>query len=327
MQRAKGYDPELIEFPPLFQTPIRPLAMVRWLFGFIRGSLRWLALTAIVYHLFTPSLARFASLSIDDIGLLWLRNTVLMLIVIGGLHWWLYIRKAQGTEFKYESRWLATNRKSFLFNNQTRDNMFFSLVPGGCLAALYEAIMFRLYATESIPQLESLWAIVAMSYAMLWIGMAHFYLTHRLLHIDPLYEWFHALHHRNVNTGPWSGISMHPVEQALYLSVPFVFLVLPGSPFIVTFSLVMLTITPSVSHSGFDRLKLTERTNIGWGDYFHHLHHRYFEVNFGGATLPFDKWFGTFHDGSIEAHEEMKSRRRASAETDDTDSFTGGDSK
>ena len=33
--------------------------------------------------------------------------------------------------------------------------------------------------------------------------------------------------------------------------------------------------------------------------------------------LPMDKWFGTFHDGSMEAHEEMKSRRRASVKAGD----------
>ena len=26
--------------------------------------------------------------------------------------------------------------------------------------------------------------------------------------------------------------------------------------------------------------------------------------------LPLDKWFGTFHDGSQQAHEQMKDRRR-----------------
>lgn len=34
------------------------------------------------------------------------------------------------------------------------------------------------------------------------------------------------------------------------------------------------------------------------GSYFHYLHHRYFECNYGESTLPLDKWFGTFHDGS-----------------------------
>ena len=57
------------------------------------------------------------------------------------------------------------------------------------------------------------------------------------------------------------------------------------------------------------------------------VHHRYFEVNYGMLLLPMDKWFGTFHDGSMEAHEEMKSRRRASAEAGDTENVIEGTSK
>ena len=36
------------------------------------------------------------------------------------------------------------------------------------------------------------------------------------------------------------------------------------------------------------------------GSYFHYLHHRYFECNYGEATIPLDKWFGTFRDGKKE---------------------------
>jgi lathosterol oxidase len=320
MQRDKGYDPAPIDVPPLFQSPPRPLAMVRWFATKYMWpqSLAWIALGALMYHVFTPELERFAALSVDDVALIWLRNTIMMLLIIGGQHWWLHIRRSQGTEFKYERRWLAKSRKSFTFDNQTRDNMFWTLVSGGGVAALYETIMFRLYATDSIPQLSSFWAIAAMTIAVFWIDGVHFYLNHRLLHVDPLYGWAHALHHRNVNTGPWSGISMHPIEHLLYFSLPFVFLVIPGSPYIASFSLVYLMISPSPSHSGFDRFKVTEGSNVHGGDYFHNLHHRYFEVNYGMLLLPMDKWFGTFHDGSLEAHEQMKSRRRASAEADDS---------
>ena len=29
----------------------------------------------------------------------------------------------------------------------------------------------------------------------------------------------------------------------------------------------------------------------------HYLHHRYCECNYGEATIPLDKWLGTFRDG------------------------------
>ena len=44
--------------------------------------------------------------------------------------------------------------------------------------------------------------------------------------------------------------------------------------------------------------------------YAHYLHHKYFEVNYADGMVPLDKWFGSFHDGTPEAHEAMKHRRR-----------------
>ncbi len=313
MRREQGYDPEPMDVPPIFRSPPQPLAMLRWLATKFLWpqSLAWIAIAALAYHLFTPPLARFASLSVDDVALLWGRNAALMLVVVGGLHWRLHMRRAQGADFKYDKRPLAKGRKAFLFSDQTRDNMCFSLISGCGIAALYEAVMFRLYTAEALPQLGSLWAVAAMTFAVFWIEGVHFYLNHRLLHVEPLYRWFHALHHRNVNTGPWSGISMHPVEHLLYFSLPLVFVVVPGSPFIVTFCGLYLMLGAAASHSGFDRFRIGKRAHIPGGDFFHNLHHRCFEVNYGMLLVPLDKWLGTYHDGSAEAQARFEARIRA----------------
>jgi sterol desaturase/sphingolipid hydroxylase (fatty acid hydroxylase superfamily) len=44
--------------------------------------------------------------------------------------------------------------------------------------------------------------------------------------------------------------------------------------------------------------------------YAHYLHHKYFEVNYGDALIPLDKWFGTWHDGSSEGEVRMQERYR-----------------
>ena len=44
-------------------------------------------------------------------------------------------------------------------------------------------------------------------------------------------------------------------------------------------------------------------------NYYHYLHHKYFECNYGGdGTVPLDRWLGTLHDGSEEALERMNRR-------------------
>ena len=44
--------------------------------------------------------------------------------------------------------------------------------------------------------------------------------------------------------------------------------------------------------------------------YAHYLHHKYFEVNYGDALIPLDRWFGTWHDGSPEGEARMQARYR-----------------
>ena len=75
MQRAKGYDPDLITVPPIFQRPARPVEMLRWLvtkYMWPQSSL-WIAISVVVFHFATPDVSRFASLSVDDVALVWLR--------------------------------------------------------------------------------------------------------------------------------------------------------------------------------------------------------------------------------------------------------------
>ena len=64
-----------------------------------------------------------------------------------------------------------------------------------------------------------------------------------------------------------------------------------------------------LGHSGFERMVIKGDLALQTNDYFHNLHHKYFECNYGGdGTVPLDKWFGTFHDGSEDADEVMKKR-------------------
>ena len=71
-------------------------------------------------------------------------------------------------------------------------------------------------------------------FVMLWADL-HFYASHRLLHAyKSLYRYVHKVHHRSHNTDPWSGLSMHPIEQLIYFSAMLVGC-LPGLGAVVPF--------------------------------------------------------------------------------------------
>ena len=135
-------------------------------------------------------------------------------------------------------------------------------------------------------------------------------LIHRLLHWPPLYRLAHAVHHRNVNVGPWSGISMHPVEHLLFYTNFAIHLVVPTHPLHLLFHGYVQSTHPVFSHSGFEELWVADRKRMRMGVFFHQLHHRYFECNYGTVEMPWDRWFGSYHDGTAQATEETRTRKR-----------------
>ena len=105
----------------------------------------------------------------------------------------------------------------------------------------------------------------------------------------------HSVHHRNPNPGPWSGLSMHPLEACLYFSVLLIHFVVPSHPVHFFFDSITTGLSPANGHHGFEGPLF--RGKFSTGSYFHYLHHRYVSCNFGEATIPWDKWLGRYYDG------------------------------
>ena len=305
-----------IQVSPFFSWPPDPARMARWF------AVRWLALAEnsilVVVALacwfwFQPSLETARTLSFDWIAAIWLRNMILMTVVAGGLHWFFHAARLQGDRLKYDPRELARESRQFTFGGQVRDNAFWTLTSGVGFWSAYEVGMFWAMANGWAPVL--LWSdspalFVALIFLTpVWISL-HFYWIHRALHWEPLYRLAHSLHHRNVNVGPWSGLSMHPVEHALFFSSILIHFVVPASPLHILFHMQHQALTAVTSHTGFEGMIVADRERLALGTFHHQMHHRYFEVNYGNLEMPWDKWFGTFHDGTPEAHEALRGRRR-----------------
>lgn len=309
-----------IRVPPIYNWPPRPIAAARWL---VTGLLwpwgvAYIALAVVAWSFLTPDREVMSVLAPGWIALIWLRNAVLLTLLAGGLHWWLYIRRAQGQSTKYDERWPATDDPRFLWRNQVRDNMFWSLASGCTIWSLWEALTLWLHASGRIPTATWSEAPVYLSLMLIatffWSAL-HFYCVHRLLHWRPIYRVAHELHHRNVNTGPWTGIAMHPLEHLVYFSLFALWWVVPADPVVILVTGFFTGLSPAVSHSNFDRLKIGARWSLPAGIRFHDLHHRYYETNYGNTFTPVDKLFGTWHDGTPQAHAAFKRRRLAELAT------------
>lgn len=182
---------------------------------------------------------------------------------------------------------------------------------GWLQSALWQCVFTNLWAKGALPVYANFFEYPLYSLFLMWFVAywreIHFYCAHRGMH--PwwdrengllsgdvgafLYRHVHSLHHKSYNPGPWSGLSMHPVEHFLYYScatLPPLFISVHPLHFLYT--KFHADIAPIGGHSGMDE-------PVAGSDY-HYLHHAKFECNYG---VPFpvnlDKIFGTWVDWEI----------------------------
>ena len=311
------YTPSLpIKQAPYCEWPIKPVACLIYLLrAWSPYTERFFILlaTIAIWTWFTPSLERAATFGFDWIFEIWLRNFILVSVIAGGLHLWLFTFSKQGNQLRYDDRPLARKSRVFHFNNQVLDNMFWTLASSVLVGTLFEALMLWAYANTwatFIPFADSpLWFAFVLILVPFWSGF-HFYWFHRLIHFEPLYKWIHSWHHKNVNTGPWSGHAMHPAEHVGLYSDVLIYLLIPSHPIHMQFNLMLHTIAGPVSHCGFDKVLVNGKIGIQTGDFMHQLHHRFFDCNYGTYETPWDKVFNSFHDGTPEGDDLIKERRR-----------------
>ena len=222
-------------------------------------------------------------------------------------------QRKQGTRFKYNGKFPADQPSDvFWFKSQNIDNFlrsFFISIP---LWTLVEVLFLWAFANSWAVWLpwETHWPwLVVLALISPAIHEVHFFCIHRLIHVPILYKWIHSVHHNSVNPSPWSSLSMHPVEGFLYHAVAFWHLIIPSNPMLAMYQLHLAGFGAVNGHIGFDKLELTEDTALDSHAYAHYLHHKYFEVNYGGdGLIPLDKWFGYWHDGSKEGEARMNAR-------------------
>ena len=320
-KRGDWSAPEPLTYAPIVEWPPRPLALLKWVFGypgfFLPWGLFYMAVPALIWIYFTPELAAMKNFEAGWVSYIFFRNLVLILLWTGAWHFWFYVRKAQGTDWKHTTKWLARDNRLFLFRNQTLDNLFWTIVGAVPAWSAYEVLTMWLYANDYILFVSISEHPVYFCVLMCLVPVIrdiHYYTVHRISHWGPIYKWVHYVHHNNVNVGPFSGLSVHPVENLWYWSGVMIHWIIPSHPIHALFHMQHAALTPAPSHSGFERVVLLEGVGVKTNDFFHFLHHKYFECNYGGdGMLPLDRWFGTFHDGTAEAGKRMDERFLARA--------------
>ena len=315
--KSWNWHPDIpIKVSPLFSFPPKPLAVLKWYrsawLPFTELTC-YLLLAIVVWNWVQPPLEQTAGFSYGWVGALWLRNFVLMVLVATSLHLWLYRWKKQNGNYRYMRNLPTAKKDTFFGGDQLKDNVFWTLASGVTIWSLYEAGLWVAYANGYAPTVRfadhPIWFVLWFIGIGIWFSF-HFYWVHRFLHWKPMYDNFHSVHHRNVVTGPWSGFSMHPVEHLFYLSSLLIHFIIPSHPIHMLFHAYWLTLATSTSHSGYESLVLGRDKKVVISTFFHQLHHRYFNCNYGNVELPLDRWFGSFNDGTTAETRRLIRRNR-----------------
>ncbi|MCY4539314.1 MAG: sterol desaturase family protein [Chloroflexi bacterium] len=312
----RGYwRPEGVGAPnPWFTWPPKPRAAALWLKEYLWPyNLLFMVVAIVTWAYLTPEMSRMKEFRAGWIIEIFLRNQIMLISYATVLHVSMWTLKTQGYRYKLSLKWMGKSKK-FLWNDQVRDNMFWSIASAGTIWTAFEVLLLWAYANGFVPYLdprEQPAAFVLILFlSPLWYNF-YFYWGHRLLHTKFLYRAVHHVHHRNIEVGPWSGVSQHPIEHVVMYASMLIHPLIGAHPINMIFQGQQVTFGSITGHGGFEEIVVKDDFKISYGNYWHSLHHRFFECNYGEPTVPFDHLFGTNCDGSPEAREKMLARMRA----------------
>lgn len=305
---------ERIEVAPFWAWPPKILKVLHWLPEYLFPWNAFHMATALGYWYFVvPDVETMTTMSWSWPLYLYAVNAAAIFVMYGSIELFFYVKRKQGNRFKYNAKFPSEQPSDvFWFKSQNIDNFlrsFFISIP---LWTVVEVLMLWSFANGFVSWVnweEHPYYLAALVLVAPMIHEVHFFIIHRLIHTPLLYKWIHSVHHNSVNPSPWSSLSMHPVEGFLYHAVALWHLVIPSNPIVALFQLHMAGFGAVNGHIGFDKLEITDETALDSHAYAHYLHHKYFEVNYGGdGLIPLDKWFGTWHDGTREGDAQMQAR-------------------
>ena len=240
------------------------------------------------------------------------RNVLATWAICGFWDWFLYF-----SPLKEKLHKLKLNPKYPSFH-QMKHDAFWTTMATLCASGI-EIALCHLWATGRLSMSHDLWSPTTLLWAITithW-RVPHFWVIHRSMHpwrVEGipdvgkfLYRHVHSLHHKSYNPTAFSGTNMHPVESTLYYSAAFIPVFFGAHPAIALGCLVDCAVGAWLGHDGFQFPYVlidssfciticvhNTHTHSGSGDYFHQLHHAYFDCNYGAMHFPMDKWLGTY---------------------------------
>ena len=257
-----------------------PRKLVTYLFLCHYGHLLEFSVALFCYlWLWPQTFPHAGTLSISWIWKVVAFNLACEAVFYGFWHWFMYAgahANARLKAHKYNPREQYADSGEGHF---AREVLFTTL--GWLQSSAFMVGMMHLWASGRVPFVANFWAAPAFNigsvlFVTFWREF-HFYWCHRFMHpwfpqqpasLDPgrfIYKYVHSLHHKSVNPGPFSGLSMSPLEHLFYYSCTLLPLLTPLHPMHFLYAKFHADIAPVGGHDGY--------AFPGGGGDFHFLHH------------------------------------------------------
>jgi sterol desaturase/sphingolipid hydroxylase (fatty acid hydroxylase superfamily) len=304
---------EAIGLPPFVNSP-HTTSTLGWVKGLVwPWNALIIGISVFWWFVVVPDFETMKTFAFGWIAQLFLAKWVALFLWMGVFEWRLFTQRKQSSRFKYNGKFPADQPSDyFWFKSQNLDNFLRSMFVSVPICVAFEVVIFWAFANGHAHWINAaahpvyLGAIVVLTAVF---HEAYFFFAHRAMHWKPWYDWCHKIHHNSVNVSPWTAMSNHPLESALQFAPAFLYLLVPATPFLAMHHLNFVAFSALVGHIGFEKIELGEHSAVDSSSYSHYLHHKHFEVNYcDNGSLPWDHWFGSFHDGTAEGDRLMAER-------------------
>jgi len=171
-------------------------------------------------------------------------------------------------------------------------------IMGTGLFELYKAGLTSIYwDTFAYP----LYYIPISFFLCLVLHDTMFYWTHRFMHWQPVFRYFHSGHHRSVSPSPWAIFAFQPLEAILqFACLMLIVIFLPLKPIVLLAYLSYDSMINIAGHTGFEMIPRWMSRHWmfkGFNNVTHHdNHHTNMRYNYGAFFNVWDRWMGTFLD-------------------------------
>ena len=122
-------------------------------------------------------------------------------------------------------------------------------------------------------------------FLLLVLHDTYFYWMHRFMHWQPVYKYFHRLHHLSVTPTPWAVYAFQPLESFIQFVIPpLIIFIVPLHPAVIALFYTYNILVNTGGHSGHEFIPdwVKKHWLLKWNNSVthHDLHHSKFNFNY-----------------------------------------------